>query len=160
MMRKNQWPILYLILGAAVVAVVAVTQLTPDSEVVQRFGPNLATETLAILLTLVFVQRFIDLQHRDGQLEKIRESSSAGLSVDLYVDGRYASHSTSLHFYSVILHFQNRNCPNYRREIATENFAIILPSDLGNLCFSLFSNNWAISSLKNIMPSFSYCSLL
>ncbi len=80
-MRRNPWPILYTILGVAVVAVVAVTQLMPDNEVVQRFGPNLATETLAILLTLVFVQRFIERQDRirrlRGSLGAFRRGSRA-----------------------------------------------------------------------------------
>jgi PmbA protein len=39
--------------------------------------------------------RFIELQQRDGKLESVRESSSSGMSIDLYVDGRYSSHSTS-----------------------------------------------------------------
>ena len=39
--------------------------------------------------------RFIELERRDGQLEKIREASSAGLNLALYVDGRYSSHSTN-----------------------------------------------------------------
>jgi len=39
--------------------------------------------------------RFIDLRHREGDVETIRESSSAGVGINLYVDGRYASHATS-----------------------------------------------------------------
>ena len=39
--------------------------------------------------------REVALKHRDGALESIRESSSASLSLGLYVDGRFSSHSTS-----------------------------------------------------------------
>lgn len=84
-MRRNPWPILYTLLGVAVVAVVAVVQLMPNSAVVQRFGPNLATETLAILLTLVFVQRFIERQDRirrlRGSLGAFRRGSRALLRI-------------------------------------------------------------------------------
>ena len=84
-MRKSHWPILYMILGVAVVVIVAVTQFLPDSDVVQRFGPNLATETLAILLTLVFVQRFIERQDRvrrlRGSLGAFRRGSRALLQI-------------------------------------------------------------------------------
>ena len=84
-MRKSQWPILYLILGAIVIIVAAISQLFPDNEVVQRFGPNLTTETLAILLTLVFVQRFIERQDRvrrlRGSLGAFRRGSRALLRI-------------------------------------------------------------------------------
>jgi PmbA protein len=39
--------------------------------------------------------REIVVEWRDGQLDRIRESTKLGLSVDLYVDGRYTSNSTS-----------------------------------------------------------------
>lgn len=39
--------------------------------------------------------RFIELEQRDGKLERVREASSSSLSVHLYVDGRYSAHSTS-----------------------------------------------------------------
>lgn len=39
--------------------------------------------------------RFLELTHRDGALEKIQESTSRSLSATLYHDGRYSSHSTS-----------------------------------------------------------------
>ena len=80
-MRRSQWPILYMILGALVLVAAAVSQLMPDSEVTQRFGPGLATETLGILLTLVFVQRFIERQDRvrrlRGSLGAFRRGSRA-----------------------------------------------------------------------------------
>lgn len=39
--------------------------------------------------------REIDFQYRDGALEKVQESTSRSLSLQLYVDGRYSSHSTT-----------------------------------------------------------------
>lgn len=80
-MRRNAWPILYLILGLLVVVAAVVSQIAPESEVVQRFGPNLASETLGILLTLLFVQRFIERQDRvrrlRGSLGAFRRGSRA-----------------------------------------------------------------------------------
>lgn len=68
-MRRTHWPVLYIILGTLVVVAAAVSQLVPDNDVVQRFGPNIATEALAILLTLVFVQRFLERQDRVRRLK-------------------------------------------------------------------------------------------
>jgi PmbA protein len=39
--------------------------------------------------------RAVELGLRDGVLEKVQESTSRGLSLELYVDGRYSSHSTT-----------------------------------------------------------------
>lgn len=39
--------------------------------------------------------REVEVAWRDGQLERLHEASSRGLSVELYVDGRYAAVSTS-----------------------------------------------------------------
>ena len=39
--------------------------------------------------------RNVTLEWRDGKLDRIRESTSQGLSIDLYVEGRYSSNSTS-----------------------------------------------------------------
>lgn len=84
-MNRSHWPFLYMILGALVVVAAAMSQLMPDNEVVQRFGPNLATETLAILLTLLFVQRFIERQDRvrrlRGSLGAFRRGSRALLRI-------------------------------------------------------------------------------
>lgn len=74
MIRHTHWPVLYTLLAILVVVTAAVTQLFPDHDVVQRFGPNLATETLAILLTLVFVQRFLERQDR---VRRLRSSLGA-----------------------------------------------------------------------------------
>lgn len=40
-------------------------------------------------------KRFIEMVQRDGKLERVRESSSASLSLSVYADGRYSQHSTS-----------------------------------------------------------------
>ena len=37
----------------------------------------------------------VELQQRQGKLERVHESSTLGLSVSLMVDGRYSSHGTS-----------------------------------------------------------------
>jgi PmbA protein len=39
--------------------------------------------------------RSVSVQYRDGEIEQLRDALSAGLSISLYVDGRYSSHSTS-----------------------------------------------------------------
>ncbi len=41
------------------------------------------------------MSRGIETQVREGKVEKLQESQSAGLTVHLYVDGRYAAHTTS-----------------------------------------------------------------
>lgn len=73
-MRRSPWPILYIILGTLVVAAAALSQLAPNNEIAQRFGPNLATETFGILITLVFVQRFLERQDR---VRRLRSSLGA-----------------------------------------------------------------------------------
>lgn len=39
--------------------------------------------------------RFIEMVQRDGQLERVRESSSTSLSLSVYAEGRYSQHTTS-----------------------------------------------------------------
>lgn len=39
--------------------------------------------------------RYIELQYRNQTLEKIAESASSGMGLELYVDGRYSAHRTS-----------------------------------------------------------------
>lgn len=73
-MRHTPWPVLYFVLGSIVVLSAVLSQLAPGNEVVQRFGPGLATETLGILLTLVFVQRFLERQDR---VRRLRSSLGA-----------------------------------------------------------------------------------
>ena len=43
----------------------------------------------------VYRARGVEVQWRDGRLEKISEATTRGLALELYVDGRYASVSTS-----------------------------------------------------------------
>ncbi|MFW5951394.1 MAG: hypothetical protein ACOCVZ_04690, partial [Gemmatimonadota bacterium] len=73
-MRPIRWPVLYIVLGSLVVVATVVSQVAPENEIAQRFGPNLATETLGILLTLVFVQRFLERQDR---VRRLRSSLGA-----------------------------------------------------------------------------------
>ncbi len=39
--------------------------------------------------------RSVEFTTRDGKLEKVQESTSRGLSVEIYAEGRYSSHSTT-----------------------------------------------------------------
>jgi PmbA protein len=39
--------------------------------------------------------RHVEVAWRDGRVEKVTEATTRGLGLDLYVDGRYASVSTS-----------------------------------------------------------------
>ena len=45
----------------------------------------------------VFVSRSrgVKVEWRDGKLDRIRESTSLGLTLELYVDGRYSTNATS-----------------------------------------------------------------
>jgi len=45
----------------------------------------------------VFVSnsRKIEIEYRDGQIEKLKESTQNSLSLDLYVEGKYSSHTTN-----------------------------------------------------------------
>jgi len=60
--------VVYIVLAIIVVAATVVTIVFHDVPIVDRFGANLATETLGILLTVVFVHRFLDLQDRARRL--------------------------------------------------------------------------------------------
>lgn len=57
-------------------------------ELARRFGAQEAAAG-------AYRVRDVQVQWRDGQLEKLVEATTRGLGVDLYVDGRYASVSTS-----------------------------------------------------------------
>jgi hypothetical protein len=59
---------LYVALAAVVLLASSATILFPNSYIADRFGPNLATESGAILITLVFVQRFLEQQERARRL--------------------------------------------------------------------------------------------
>jgi hypothetical protein len=59
---------IYLVLGLLVAAAVMVTIRYGDHPVVERFGPNVATEILGIIVTLAFVQRLLERQDRARKL--------------------------------------------------------------------------------------------
>ncbi|UCC45341.1 MAG: TldD/PmbA family protein [Candidatus Zixiibacteriota bacterium] len=39
--------------------------------------------------------REIEIEHRDGQLDKVKESTQNSLSLDVYVEGKYSGHTTN-----------------------------------------------------------------
>jgi hypothetical protein len=59
---------IYFVLGITVVVAVAIVLLFPEHDMVDRFGANIATEAAAILVTLVFVHRFLQQQDRARRL--------------------------------------------------------------------------------------------
>lgn len=59
---------LYWVLGVTIVTAITVVMLYPGHDMVDRFGANIATEAAAILVTLVFVHRFLQQQDRDRRL--------------------------------------------------------------------------------------------
>jgi hypothetical protein len=68
--RNERWGIrsAYWLLLALVALGLTVTLRYPGNTWVARFGPNFVTDTFGILLTLVFVQRFLDQQDRARRL--------------------------------------------------------------------------------------------
>jgi hypothetical protein len=74
------WP-LYLALGGIFLVSTIATLAFPQSETLDRFGPNLATESGGILVTLIFVQRFLEQQERArrlrGSIGALRKASRA-----------------------------------------------------------------------------------
>lgn len=58
----------YVLLLLIVVLAVIVSVLWSDIDLVARFGPNMATEALGILLTVVFVRRFMEQAERSRRL--------------------------------------------------------------------------------------------
>lgn len=72
---------LYVALAAVAVAATVITIQFQDNELVERFGPNAATETLAILVTVVFVHRLLQRQERArrlrGSIGALRRGSRA-----------------------------------------------------------------------------------
>ena len=57
-----------------------------------RIAANLGVADVAVSVRR---SRFLELTYRDGELEKIQESTTRGLSATLYHEGRYSSSSTS-----------------------------------------------------------------
>lgn len=60
-------------------------------QVVERLLGRGAQQAMAVLRRASAVE----VQVRDSQLEKLQQSTSAGLTVHVYADGRYAAHTTS-----------------------------------------------------------------
>jgi PmbA protein len=58
--------------------------------------------------------RAVELERRDGQLERLQESASAGLTLALYVDGRFSTHSTSDLRWDALRAFIDRAIPMTR----------------------------------------------
>lgn len=71
----------YLVLAALVLLTTVVSVVLREVEWVDRFGPNLSTEVLGILITLVFVHRFLEQQDRArrlrGSIGALRKASRA-----------------------------------------------------------------------------------
>jgi hypothetical protein len=68
--RHERWGVrsAYWLLLALVALGITLTVRFPENTWIERFGPNFVTDTLGILLTLVFVQRFLDQQDRARRL--------------------------------------------------------------------------------------------
>ncbi len=68
-----------------------------------RSLPEIARQTAALALrsgageaaVAAFRARHVEVAWRDGKLDKVTEATTRGVGLDLYVDGRYASVSTS-----------------------------------------------------------------
>jgi hypothetical protein len=65
--RTHLAPLYVVLLGIVVVAV-AVSFIWGKVDLVARFGPNMATEALGILVTVVFVRRFLEQSERSRRL--------------------------------------------------------------------------------------------
>ncbi len=70
--QKERDPIhlvpVYVLLILIVIATVVVWIIWHDKEYVDRFGPNMATEAIGILLTVIFVRRFLEQNERSRRL--------------------------------------------------------------------------------------------
>ena len=64
----------YIAFAAIAVSAAIISVVFAGVDTVDRFGPNLASEAIGILLTLIFVQRFLDRQER---LRRLRGSIGA-----------------------------------------------------------------------------------
>lgn len=60
--------ILYLLIGGVGLIAAVATLTYPDVDIVREFGPNLATESLALVITLAVVRRILDRQERNRRL--------------------------------------------------------------------------------------------
>jgi hypothetical protein len=59
---------IYIVLIAIVAAAIAVDVLLRDVEFVDRYAPNVATESMGILLVVLFVHRYLERQERSQRL--------------------------------------------------------------------------------------------
>jgi hypothetical protein len=113
---------LYLALAAVVILASSATVLFPNSYIADRFGPNLATESGAILITLVFVQRFLEQQERARRLR----GSIGGLR-----KGRRALFNI-VEAWGVLLKGCMRRSPPQPPESFTEQFAPYVTENLSH----------------------------
>ncbi|NIV22027.1 MAG: hypothetical protein GWN54_16180, partial [Gammaproteobacteria bacterium] len=60
--------ILYTVLGTLALVALFLSLAWPSNPVVERLAPGFATELMGILVTLVFVQRFLERQERTRRL--------------------------------------------------------------------------------------------
>ena len=75
--------------GAGIAASDALLKSATDAvEIAQKAGAQDAWASLSR-------DRSVSYTYRDGKIEKVEESTSRGLGISLYVDGRYSSHSTT-----------------------------------------------------------------
>jgi hypothetical protein len=71
----------FLVLSAIVILATVAEVLFREIDLVDRFAPNIATESLGILLVLIFVQRYLERQERSqrlrGSIGGLRKASRA-----------------------------------------------------------------------------------
>ena len=48
------------------------------------------------VVATVSQSRDVTFEYRDGALEKVKDTTSQGLSIQVYADGRYSSHQSDL----------------------------------------------------------------
>ena len=111
----------YIAFAAIAVGTAVVTVLYPNVDVIDKFGPNLATEAIGILLTLVFVQRFLDRQER---IRRMRGSIGA-----LRKGGRALTHMASV--WSALVKGGYRRVPQHPPESVDSFFATHITENLG-----------------------------
>lgn len=123
--RQRERPLrprnVYIAFGLIAVGTAIVSQLFADHPAVERFGPNLASEAVGILLTLIFVQRFLDRQER---VRRLRGSIGA-----LRKGGRALS--TLAHAWSALIKGGYRRPPAHPPESIALLFAPHITENLG-----------------------------
>lgn len=71
LMRRHQLGAAYVVLGVLVVVAIVGADIWPRTRLANEYGPNLATELVGILITLVLVERMLRWQ-RQRELQPIR----------------------------------------------------------------------------------------